>query len=189
MHFIIKTVVDEKQQQVSLEIITHANRISAAILLLEQSARAFIKEERGKQESENAKIIDIHNFSQVHEPIIDTMLIYRLSADSHSLHIYQRKSSVVPAGWIYNQTIASDFRRVVIFSIIMYDALNTINAPPPLPSVELIEIGPAKIKVPKAMTVVPMCNVIEELKKSSRFLKCYENEMRASECVSQSAAV
>lgn len=175
MYFIIKTVVDDKQHPILFEIITHTNKISAAITLLEQSARTFIKEERGKQESESAKVIDIHNFSQVNEPMLDTMLIYRLSADAHSLHIYQRKSSVVPAGWIYNQTTASEFRRVLIFSIVAYDTLNAVNIPPPPPPMELVEIGPAKIKVPKAMTVVPMCKVIEELKKSERFLKCYED--------------
>jgi hypothetical protein len=40
-----------------------------------------------------------------------------------------------------------------------------------LPHVEMVAVGPAGIKIPKPMTISPMRDLINELKKSNKFMK------------------
>ena len=177
MYFILKTTVDEKQQPVSFDIVKYTNKtISTALILLETSARDYIKDSCGTQASISAKIIDIHNFDQVCEPLVDGMLIYRVGTDSHKLHIYQRKTEVVP-GKVWGQTIATTFQRIQIIALLENKTINSINmtfAPPIVPQVEMVPVGPAQIKIPKILTVAPMLDVIDQLKKSARFQKCFD---------------
>ena len=178
MYFILKTTVDEKQQPISFDIVKYTNKtISTALILLETSARDYIKESCGTQASISAKIIDIHNFDQVCEPLVDGMLIYRVGTDSHKLHIYQRKTEVIP-GKVWGQTIATTFQRIQIIALIENKTINSIDmtfAPPIVPQVEMVPVGPAQIKIPKILTVAPMLDVIDQLKKSARFQKCFDN--------------
>ncbi|MEM3061954.1 MAG: hypothetical protein QW303_00210, partial [Nitrososphaerota archaeon] len=122
----------------------------------------------GKQISDESKIIDIHHFGQVNEPLIDTMLIYRLKTDPQTLHVYQRKSKEVP-GILYGRTTVVEFRRVQVFALVKYDDPNFT----PFDD-GLVPVGPAKIRVPKAMTVSPMSDMINELKNNIRFKKRFE---------------
>ena len=176
MYFVLRTTVDEQQHPVSFEIVNYTNKtISTALALLDASARAYIREECGIKAAHEAKIIDIHNLAQTNEPIVDGMLIYRLGNDSHTLHIYQRKSKIVP-GYIYGQSAASEFRRVQLFTLIENKNINLADSPGAAPYVpmEMVAIGPARIMIPKGLTTAPMCNVITQLKKSQMFKKCFE---------------
>jgi len=172
MYFIKKITVNREKYE-SSEIIEHTIKtISVALSLLEQSAKNYVKEECGKQIGTDVKIIDIHNFNQINEPIVDSMLVYRLGTDPHRLHIYQRKTKIVP-GTIYGQSLIPEFHKIQIFELEEYRKLNLLDSTTlvssSIPQVEMVAIGPAKVKIPKNMTVSPMSDLIDELKKSLRF--------------------
>ncbi|AYV85842.1 MAG: hypothetical protein Satyrvirus52_1 [Satyrvirus sp.] len=179
MYIIKKIIIDEKERYIASEIIAHSRTITDALKLLKFSAKSFIKEECGKQVSDSIKIIDIHNFIQINEPVVDTMLIYRLDSDSHKLNIYQRKTKIIP-GTIYGKSLVPEFRRIAIFELEEYTKLNfselskknsqdvstmVISSLP----VEMVPIGPIGIKIPKPMTISPMRDLLHELKKSPKF--------------------
>lgn len=170
MYIITKVLVD-REKYISSGVADHTGKtISVALALLERSAKEFIQTECGKQVSDSAKIIDILSESQVVEPLIDTMVIYRLEADSQKLQIYQRKTVTAP-GYIYGQTIVSEFKKVAIFELIDYSRFNGKEVEEVKPSeVEMIKIGPAGVEIPKAMTMVPVSNLLEELRMNPRFL-------------------
>ena len=176
MYFIKKITVQDKDQYVSSEIVGYTTKtISNALILLENSAKSFIQDECGKQVASASKIIDIHDFNQVSEPMIDTMLIYRLGVDPHRLHVYQRKTKATN-GYLWGQTVAPEFRKIQIFELEecakfgFVDSANHIETKEIVPVIEMVPVGPAKrVMIPKAMTVAPMCNLISELKNSQRF--------------------
>ena len=176
MYFILKTTVDETQQPIGFDIVNYTNKtISTAIILLETSVRAYIKEECGKQAAIDARIIDIHNLDQAYAEV-DGMLIYRLGADSQTLHVFQRKTVTVP-GKVFGYSLVPTFRRVQIFTLLEKPNISSIDTSclaPVLPQVEMVAVGPARIKIPKIMTMAPMIDVIEQLKKSAKFQKCFE---------------
>ena len=180
MYFIKKVTVDDKGGYSTSEIVEHAKAITTALSLLDYAARMFIKEECGNQISKDIRIIDIHTLGQINEPAVDTMLLYRLTADPHRIHVYQRKTRIIP-GTIYGQSLIPEFHRIQIFELEEYKKLNPselarknstdidLIAASTIPSFEMVPIGPAGIKVPKPMTVSPMCDLIKELKKCVRF--------------------
>lgn len=172
MFFIIKTVIDDKGQFVSSKNVAHEKTVSKALALLEKTVRDYIEKECGKPTSDAVKIIDIHNFSQVSEPIVDTMLIYRLVTDPHYLHVYQRKTSIVP-GRIYGETTVTYFRKVQIFYLDEYNGINVLDSTN-VGGIEMVPLGPAKVSIPKQMTVAPMCNVLKQLKDSAKFKNRFE---------------
>ena len=171
MYFINKIMINNKGQYVDCEIVDHTSKtISVALPLLETCAKRFINKECGEQISATAKVIDIHDFNQVSEPLIDTMLIYRLVSDPHHLHIYQRKTSIV-SGTFYGKSTAIEFNKVKIFSLKEYNKINEQDCAieQATDPVELVAFGPSKIKIRKEMTMAPMCNIITELKNSKKF--------------------
>lgn len=168
MYFVKKIGVDN-DKYLSSEIVCHTVKtISIALQLLEQKVVSYIREEGGKQVSDNIKIIDIHDLGQTCEPAIDTMLIYRVASDPHRLHVYQRKTKVVP-GTIYGHTLVSEFRRIQIFELEEYKEWNSTIVQLTIPEVELVSVGQTKLKIPKSMTDVPVCNLLDELKQSPKF--------------------
>ncbi|MEM0353983.1 MAG: hypothetical protein QXW79_00240 [Thermoplasmata archaeon] len=167
MYFILKIGLNEKDQPISYNIVSHSNE-AESLIFLENAAKNYIKEECGKQTLDEFKIIDIHHFGQVNEPLIDTMLIYRLKSDPHTLHVYQRKSKEVP-GILYGKTTVVEFRRVQIFTSVKYVDSNLT-----LIDDGLVSVGPAKIRIPRAMTVSPISDMINELKNNARFKKRFE---------------
>jgi hypothetical protein len=183
MYFIKKIIVDN-DKYVSSEIVGHAKSISTALTLLEQNTIMFIKDQVGKQISDNAKIIDILNLEQISEPDIDTMLIYRVEQNPHRLYVYQRKTiSVDVPNWTWgtSKKNVTDFKCVSYFELEEYAEIinftnnsriiNFTNDSRVVSEFEMvtINIGKSKIKIPKQMTIAPMADVLVELKNSPKF--------------------
>ena len=97
------------------EIVNHNGK-------LENIVRDFIKDECGKHSA--TKIIDIQHYDQVTEPLIDTMTPYRLTTNPNQIHIYQRKTKVVP-GYLYGKYIKSDFHKICTFTSVRYELPTT----------------------------------------------------------------
>lgn len=180
MYFIKKIVLDDKQNYRSSEIMDHTSKtIGAALILLENTARTFVREECGREAAEKVKILDIHKMEQVSEPLVDCMLLYRLAEDPHRIHVYQRKTDISKAktwGGSEYDVATVKFRRMYIIELEKYEkldltSLQNTNLASIIPQVEMVSLGPAGIKVPKPMTVAPMCHLIDELKKSAKFKK------------------
>jgi len=189
MYFVKRITLDDKQGYLSSKIVADTNKtIKSALLLLESSVRAFVRDERGREAAEQVKIIDIHNIGQVSEPILDGILLYRLESDPLKINVYQKKTIVVKSTtwtWGTTDTPVPQFRRTDIFELEEYgkkiaipvDASSTTNAVPtativesePEEKEEKAPLGPAKLLVPKKMTVSPMCDLINELKRSPKF--------------------
>lgn len=172
MYFIKRITVDN-DKYLSSEIVDHTSQtISTALSLLENNAREHVIDECGKQAHSDAKIIDVHHLNQISEPLVDTMLIYRVGNDSHRLHLYQRKTKIVP-GMVYGQNLIPEFKKVKIFELHEYKNLSPAATQsqniPVIPNIEYVPVGPSGIKVPKQMTTAPMCDVISELKNSPKF--------------------
>ncbi len=176
MYFIKKITVDDKNYK-SSKIVDYTNKkISTALMLLENAARLYIKEEFGREASEHARILDIYNFDQVSEPIDDCMLLYRLGDDPHHIHVYRKKTSrVEKPGYIYGSTIIEEkyFKRTHIFELEECGNINIADSQivTSTPQVEMVPVGFAGIRIPKPLTQAPLCNLINELKKSTKFLQ------------------
>lgn len=132
MHFVLKTNIDTNSGSfISNEIVGHVSSgIAAAQAQLINCIKTFVTELAGKDMANSLKVIDIHSMDQVSEPIIDTLLLYRLESDPHTIHVYQRKSSVV-SGSLWGEKIKVDFNKIKIFSLVEYDK---VSPPPPPPS-------------------------------------------------------
>ena len=187
MYFIIKINIDDKGLFVSSDMVSHTNAgiISAQQLLLKET-KAYVAELAGIVVADGIKIIDIHSFNQVNEPIIDSVLVYRLELDPHRLHIYQRQSKIT-SGLIYGKAITTEFRKIKIFELVEYTNLilevgNFESNTKTKKQIDMVPHGPANIKVPKTLTISPMCDLISSLKSSPMFKKKYSE----SESVSNS---
>ncbi len=177
MHFIKKIILDDKQEYQSSKIVDHTSKtINAALSLLDICLKAYVKDECGREAAENLKIIDIKKLDEVVEPMTDGILIYRLENSPYSIHIYQKKTTITKSAnwtWGTKSILVSQFRRVAIFELEQYEkTVNSDGIPiAPLPNVddEHVPFGPSKYKIPKKMTISPMCDVINELKNSTKF--------------------
>lgn len=200
MYFIKKITVDDKQNYQSSKVVDNTKKtIASALNLLQNSVRAFIKEEYGREASEQIKILDIHKIDQVNEPIVDCILLYRLVDDPHRVLVYQKKTVLVKATnwtWGTTDTLVPQFRRTHIFELEEYEKTLDKSVPQnnqiqskaemedtiiddTIVSVEMVQVGSSKVKIPKPMTVAPMCDLIAELKKSERFKKLF-NKINSS---------
>lgn len=176
--YIVKEIRVDDQKYISSSIVDHTNqKISTALSLLENATVSFIKSEFGKKASKQTKVLEIYNFDQVSEPIIDGVVVYRIVDDPHKIHLYQKITQVVERGnwtWGVSQIPISTFKRTHIFELEEYTNIkigdNNTESSYIAPQLEYVSIGPAGIKIPKPMTVAPMCNLIDELKKSPKFL-------------------
>ena len=177
MYFIKKIILDDKQEYHSSKIIDHTSKtISAALTLLDTSLKSYVKDECGREAAENLKITDIKKFDEIIEPMTDGILIYRLEDSPYSIHIYQKKTTITKSAnwtWGTKSTLVSQFRRMAIFELEQYEKTISLNdiSHFPLPNVddEHVPYGPSKYKIPKKMTISPMCDVISELKNSAKF--------------------
>lgn len=174
MYFVKKIVVDS-EKYVSSEIVGHAKTISTALSLLERNAISYIRDQVGRQISDNAKIIDILNLEQINEPDVDTMLIYRLEQNPHRLYIYQRRTITVDIpNWTWGSSKKNivEFKCVLHFELEEYSQISDFESLPKIkPEIEMvtINIGRSRILIPKQMTVAPMADVLAELKNSPKF--------------------
>ncbi|XWV25871.1 hypothetical protein QJ857_gp1210 [Tupanvirus soda lake] len=176
MYFIKKITLKEGKEYESSQIVGHTkNKIAGALILLENVARDFVREEYGAKAYEQSKILDIHKIEQVCEPIVDGMLLYRLNDDPHRIHVYQRRTEVIDQnGWFSSAKIpVPQFKRTHIIELEQCEGISisesNANIASTISQVEMVPLGPAGIKVPKPMTVAPICDLIDELKKCARF--------------------
>lgn len=181
MHFILKIAVDEKGNLSVGDIIDHCfeNKVLVSRALLENTVRKYITDECGRNTGAEMKIIDIKNFSQICEPSIDTMLVYRIDVEPNILHVYRRKTIPVP-GWIMKDSTLVEFRKVQIFALKTYDRLSQNitekqNNSTKEIHTEMVLHGEKKLRIPKSFTIEPMCKLIDELKKFPKFADCRKN--------------
>jgi len=168
MHFVIKNNINKEGQYLSGEIVGDTTGdISRATSLMEKIIIDFVKDEFGKQHSDSCKIIDVHSLDQVAEPLIDGIRLYRIDTEPQRINVYQRISKQV-SGYVYGQMVQTEFYRINIFDILSY---KNIISPPPAPIPEMVKLGSANIEYPKEMTLSPICDLIEALKSSPKFLK------------------
>lgn len=173
MYLIKKITISDKNFYLTSKIINHTNKtISAALILLENAALENVREENGRNAYEQTKIIDIHSLEQINEPLLDSILLYRLSGDPHRILVYQKKTSIIKSNnwtWGTSDIPISQFRLINYFELEEYNGKFDTNIENniPTPPIEMVQFG--KIKIPKQMTIAPMCHLINELKGSERF--------------------
>ena len=172
LYLIYKADIDEQGLVQPAIVIDHAFTISLALKRTERNARDLIAKTCGDQTATDCKIIDILKLEQVNEPLIDTVLIYKLSNDPHCLHVYRRQTKIV-LGRLYGSSTIPEFKKVAIFYSSEYTKLKEVlekksfvPSPPPLKmiAVDEIEIVPSEVKG----TVADM---LKELVTSPKFLR------------------
>ena len=181
MYFIIKTNLDLNNSYTSNDVVAHSGGgIANAQNVLLAAVKTFVAEISGMEMASSLKVIDIHSFDQIVEPIIDTILLYRLDVEPHYIHVWQRKSAVVP-GRLYGQSVDTIFRRIKIFSMCEYNAVSGVPPPPPKSKTEsnenLVPFGPSGIKIPEKNTMAPIADVIASLKSSPIFIRKYNESI------------
>ena len=121
MYCIIKISIDKTEKYLSSEIIGYVNS-DIKDVMLEQIAINFVKEQRGMQGFDDCKVINIKTFDQVSEPLIDRMLMYRITDDLSKIHVYNRISKQI-SGYVYGQSVTAEFNKIKIFELIKCETL------------------------------------------------------------------
>lgn len=176
--YIIKLITLDNGTYISSKVVDYTTQtIGTALSLFEKSARNFVKEQYGIKAYETSSVIDIHSLDQVSEPIIDSVLLYRLTSDPHTIHVYQRQTVITEeSGWFSTvEIVRNTFSKTHLFELEEHscDIEENIERSIP-PTVDMVAFGPAGISIPKSLTTAPMCDLIEELKNSKRFLDRFE---------------
>jgi len=135
MFFVIKNNIDKNGSYVSCEMVAHS---TDAEKILENAVMSFVAFEGGQKMLENVKIIDVHSLNQVAEPLIDTILLYRVIAEPNQVHVYQRISRQVP-GYVFGQSIVPEFTRIKIFELVKYGG--EIADELPVPPVTITDVS------------------------------------------------
>lgn len=173
--YVIKEITVDEGIYVSSKVVDCTTKtIGTALSHFENSVRDFMREEIGK-EADNVRIIDVHSLEQVVELPTDGMVCYRLADDPHKVNIYHKKTTVTKQNnWTWGQSdvLVSSFKLTTIYELeeCGKNIREHIQCAPTASNAELVSVGPAHIRVPKLMTMAPMCDVIAELKKSATFL-------------------
>lgn len=175
--YIIKEITVENDNYISSSSIDIINgQISIALQRLLETVKCYIKNNHGYKIAESTKIMDIINTAQICEPLVDSILLYKLVNDPHKIHVYERKTvEVKQPNWTWgSSTITqSNFKRIAIFELeeitnVKFNSQNNSANISHNENTEMISIGNGT-KIPKIMTISPMCDVINELKNSSSF--------------------
>ena len=183
MYFIKKIAFDSEKKYQNSSIVNHTNKtISTALKLLESSVRQHIYEECGREASDKAVIMDIAKIENIIEPMNDGIMLYRFESDMFRIFVYQKKT-IFAKGWIGTK-ITSTFFLTHMFELEEYkNFIETSNisiitsqlkSDVPPPPGEMVTIGNSNVKIPKAMISKPTIDLINELKKSSKFKKRQE---------------
>jgi len=167
MYIIKKIAVDNSTYVSSSTVDLVATTISTAKKALENAAKNFVLEECGRQAFEHAKILDIYNSDQIHQPEIDCILLYRLSDDPDKIHVYQRKTELVKqSGWFgISEIPVPTFKRTHIFELeesqsIILDVKHKKEIE--IEETDFVDLG--KLRVPKKMT-----EIISQMKENPMF--------------------
>lgn len=176
--FLIKNISVDGDRYISSRIISHINSSSfiAAQELLVAMALDMVREEFGRSAADRAKIIDIHSLDQIVEPALDGMLLYRLTERPEVIMIYQKRTThVEQAGYLWSsKATLTEFKKTNLLEVeesnIPIIGTTRSRGEIILPPIEMVSAGPSgKIQIPKPMQQSPMCDLIEELKRSVRF--------------------
>lgn len=175
MYFVKKINFNNSNEYTNSTIIGHtSNKIASALLLLEDCAKEQLFHIMGKESVDNFKIIDIHDISQICEPIVDSMLIYRIENDPHTLLFYQRKSIAKEVasywGWGTSLLPTIEFRKVFNLELEEYESFNK-----EVKETNTVNIYKYNTSIPKIMQESPMIDLIKELKESKKFIEKYVN--------------
>jgi hypothetical protein len=169
--YLIKKISFNNGFYQSSKIVNHTNKtISVALHVLDDVIFNFVKEECGRQSAENTHIIDIESLAQVTEPITDCIVLYRISSDPHTIYVYQKKSATAD-GWFGYTTLVHEFKHICNYELEEYTgiSMNEVESIEANRNIELVPFGSIGIRIPKMMTVAPMCHLISDLKNSDRF--------------------
>jgi hypothetical protein len=175
--YLIKNILVDGERYVSSKIAghTHSKNFSAARDLMVAIALEMVTEEFGRIAGNNAKIIDIHSMDQIVEPPLDGMLLYRLAEKPEVIMIYQKRTtSVEQTGYLWSsKATLTEFKKTNVLEIEETTIVTSnikMHSEIKLPTIEMVSAGPSgRIQIPKPMQQSPMCDLIEELKKSVRF--------------------
>lgn len=173
--YLIKNIAVDGDRYISSRIISHttSSSFSTAQELLMATALGMVQEEFGRSAASKAKIIDIHTLDQIVEPPLDGMLLYRLAERPEVIMVYQKRTtSVKQAGYLWSsEATLTEFKKTNLLEIEESDIITTKSrSEAPLLPFEMVPAGPSgKIQIPKPMQQSPMCDLIEELKRSVRF--------------------
>lgn len=175
MFFVKKIDLDETKcyQSSSIVVYTKENHTNAKSLF-ESSVINFVKEEQGREAASQVKIIDINGLEQVNEPLVDSMLLYRVVTNPNRIYVYQRKTIIVKVkGWTWGEydIPTTQFRQVNIFELEEFSS----NVVP----VESIKKEPSVVKIDSKLTVecpadVSTSDLISELRKNPIFQRAQE---------------
>lgn len=175
--YIIKLINVNDNEYLSSKFIDCTTKsIKPALELLDDAVRAHVMDMTGKEGLANFKIIDIHTIDQVIVPSVDGLTCYRLCDDPHRIFIYQRKTSIVKQSnwtWGHTETPVTVHGRVAIYELeeCVLEQLQDVKSPV---GIEMVNVGKSDIRIPKMLTVAPMCDVIAELKSNPVFLSRHE---------------
>ena len=176
MYFIKKIDIDDGHKYQNSTLVAHTNKqISHARTLLEETVRTFVQDECGKGAMDKFKIIDIHSIDQVNEPLIDSMLVYRLENNPHCILVYQKKTiaTKIKGWWSETDTIEAKFRLRCYFELEEYANLNydvSTNHKIITDDKEMVSSGPSGVKIPKIMTEAPHSMLLDELKNHKKYV-------------------
>jgi hypothetical protein len=177
MYFVKKIVLNNSNGYSSSNIITHTTQsISYAKEIFINCIKECIREEAGRITAENLKVIDILSLDQVCKPTVDSYLLYRLHDHPDKIYVYRRKTEQIQqSGWVWGASLGTvdKFDCVFIFELEEYQIKLKLSEEDD-DSRNLVKLPGANIKIPLAMTVAPMVDLIAELKKSTRFIRRFE---------------
>uniref|UniRef100_A0A6C0C746 Uncharacterized protein n=1 Tax=viral metagenome TaxID=1070528 RepID=A0A6C0C746_9ZZZZ len=188
MFFVVKNNIDKNGGYVSGEIVAHASDV-APENMLENAVLAFVAYTKGQEMIENMKIIDAHSLNQVAEPLVDTILLYRIISEPNQIHVYQRISRQVP-GYVFGQSIVPEFTRIKIFELVKYAAEVELPIETKTPTVETLDIE-VLIDEESAQTdeIKPIQVLIDEESAQADEIKPIQVEMHPSIIVEQIESV
>ena len=154
--------MDSNSDDRKITLLSHFYSIAAANHVLQSHIKDFIIRKFG--ESAEWKTVDITNQKEIIEPDTDGIVVYRDTGGSSFSYIYQRKTKIIP-GYIYGQTLATEFNNIVKFCILEYHmdlyTNNTVN------TIDTVEEVPIINKPTKQFVTVS--DILEELRSLPRF--------------------
>jgi len=159
MYYVIKEKIDEKGNKLVPEICESASYIAEALFLFINKCKYDIKNEWGA--NNDIKVIDINDLSQVVEPLIDSVLVYRIVNHPHTLYVYQRKTRVVK-GLVWGETTNTEFKQTYVYHLVEYSKDKEDSEKSNDIEMKLYR---------KSTSLIDMTNVINEIKTHKLFIK------------------
>ncbi len=201
MFFIIKIDFDEKGYFQSFSIQNKSlDDATEAYKTLVNTVKAYVSQECGEKAGADAQVIEIRKIDQVNEPLIDGILLYKLSdVLIKSWYINEKHlfKQLLDGFFGQSNTLTTKFGKTCLFELVEYEFdVNQLFKTLPkkkFPKVntdsetkssghfndlhEMVPYGKSNINVPKIMTVKPMSELIRELKDNKFFKSRFNPEI------------